>query len=102
MFAATPRTRLTPVTISTLLALAIACRGGDGSRTTTVAVGASVDTSRPSATGTTKATTAPAKVAAPVTYESAEAAYSAGRYPEAVELFTTYTERKPENPWGFY
>ncbi len=37
-----------------------------------------------------------------VTYEEAEAAYHAKCYDEAVDLFTLYTERKSENPWGYY
>jgi tetratricopeptide (TPR) repeat protein len=37
-----------------------------------------------------------------VTYEEAETAYNEGRYGDALELFTHYTERKSENPWGFY
>jgi Flp pilus assembly protein TadD len=37
-----------------------------------------------------------------VSYEDAEAAFNERRYNDAVELFTTYTERKSENPWGFY
>lgn len=37
-----------------------------------------------------------------VTYEEAEAAYHARCYDEAVDLFTLYTERKSENPWGYY
>lgn len=37
-----------------------------------------------------------------VTYEEAEAAYFAGRYEEAADLFARYTDRKPDNPWGFY
>lgn len=37
-----------------------------------------------------------------VTYEEAEAAFHERRYKEAVELFALYTERKSENPWGFY
>lgn len=37
-----------------------------------------------------------------VTYEEAEAAFNGGQYGEAVMLFTDYTGRKPENPWGFY
>jgi Flp pilus assembly protein TadD len=37
-----------------------------------------------------------------VTYEEAEAAFMAKDYDEAVSLFTRYTERKSENPWGFY
>ncbi len=37
-----------------------------------------------------------------VTYEEAEATYYEGNYPAAMELFTRYTERKSENPWGYY
>ena len=37
-----------------------------------------------------------------VTYEEAETAFAERRYDEAVELFTLYAERKPENPWGYY
>ena len=95
---ASPHVRLTLVAVSPLLVLALGC-GSDRTRTTTVATGASVDTASPSMT--TSAAT-PTKAPNVVSYESAEAAYSAGRYPEAMDLFTAYTERKPENPWGFY
>ncbi len=37
-----------------------------------------------------------------VTYEEAEAAYLERNYAQAASLFTRYTERKSENPWGFY
>jgi len=37
-----------------------------------------------------------------VMYEAAEAAYLERNYTEAASLFTRYTERKSENPWGFY
>jgi Flp pilus assembly protein TadD len=37
-----------------------------------------------------------------VTYEAAEAEFLAGRYGEAVVSFTRYTERIPDNPWGYY
>jgi tetratricopeptide (TPR) repeat protein len=37
-----------------------------------------------------------------VTYEEAEAAFFAKNYDQAVSLFTSYTERKSENPWGYY
>jgi Flp pilus assembly protein TadD len=37
-----------------------------------------------------------------VTYEQAEAAFFERNYEEAVTLFTSYTERKSENPWGYY
>lgn len=51
----------------------------------------------------TSAVTPPAPVPPrEVTYEEAEAAYRDGRYGEAVELFTAYSDRKYENPWGFY
>ena len=32
----------------------------------------------------------------------AESAFGDGRYPEAAQLFTAYTESNPENPWGYY
>ena len=35
-------------------------------------------------------------------YERAESAFRAGRYPEAAELFTAYTATHAENPWGHY
>ena len=38
----------------------------------------------------------------PVSYRVAEDAYQAGRFDEATELFTAYTTRQPENPWGHY
>lgn len=37
-----------------------------------------------------------------VTYDEAEAAFRGRRYTEAVQLFSTYVETKPENPWGHY
>jgi len=37
-----------------------------------------------------------------VSFEDAETAFHEKRYGDAVELFTRYTERKSENPWGFY
>jgi Flp pilus assembly protein TadD len=37
-----------------------------------------------------------------VTYEMAESAFLEGRYEEAERLFTGYTDRRPENAWGYY
>ncbi|NIO29765.1 MAG: tetratricopeptide repeat protein [Candidatus Latescibacteria bacterium] len=37
-----------------------------------------------------------------VTFEEAEAAFHEKRYDDAMELFTLYTDRKSENPWGYY
>jgi Flp pilus assembly protein TadD len=38
----------------------------------------------------------------PVTYDVAEAAFREGNYAEAVTLFTSYVEGKPDNAWGHY
>lgn len=38
----------------------------------------------------------------PVSYDVAEAAFREGRYGEAVVLFTSYVEGKPDNAWGHY
>jgi len=38
----------------------------------------------------------------PVSFESANAAFTEKRYDEALRLFTTYTTDKPDNVWGFY
>ncbi len=37
-----------------------------------------------------------------VTYDEAEVAFLGRNYTQAADLFTRYTERKAENPWGFY
>ncbi len=37
-----------------------------------------------------------------VSFEDAEAAYREGRYEDAVDLFTVYSERNPDNAWGHY
>lgn len=102
MLAPSPLTRLTLVTLSPLLALALGCSGEDATRTTTIAASASIDTSRPSATASASVTPDAPVPSKAVSYQDAEAAYSAKRYDEAAELFSAYTEKKPDNPWGFY
>ncbi len=98
MFA--PFNRISLVAVSPLLMLAIGCGDRDTARTTSVAGSVTVDSFVPSpATGSPTSVTVAPKV---VAYGDAESAYQAGRYDEAAQLFTTYTERKPENPWGFY
>jgi Flp pilus assembly protein TadD len=37
-----------------------------------------------------------------VTYGDAETVYRSGRYHDAMELFSVYVLRRPENPWGHY
>src|SRR5436190_925833 len=43
-----------------------------------------------------------ARVPQEVTYEIAERAFLDGRYDEAVDLFTRYTEKKLDNSFGHY
>jgi len=42
------------------------------------------------------------KVTGPVSYADGEAAYQAGRYVEATQVFEQYTTEKPNNPWGHF
>ena len=56
---------------------------------------------------TTPATEVPVQVDTPkvsvnVSFEEAEGAYKARRYGEAVQMFSAYVERRPENAWGQY
>ena len=37
-----------------------------------------------------------------VSYGDAETVYRAGKYHDAMELFSVYVLRRPENPWGHY
>lgn len=37
-----------------------------------------------------------------VTYKEAESVFLEKNYEEATELFTLYTDRRSENPWGYY
>jgi len=48
------------------------------------------------------ATPAPVVTPQEVTYEIAERAFLDGKYDEAVALFSAYTEKKPNNPFGHY
>jgi Flp pilus assembly protein TadD len=71
-----------------------------GKHTQTPATPPVVETAAaPTPAPTPAATPEPARE---VTYEDAEAAFLAGRYGEAVDGFTSYTERRPDNPWGHY
>lgn len=98
-----PLSRLSLVSVSPLLALAIGCGDGGTDHATTVAATVTVDTTTPPpSTASAAATVAPAPAAKAVSYSDAEAAYRAGHYSEAADLFGSYTGSKPENPWGFY
>lgn len=99
------RTRLSLIALSAFVPLAaIACGGADRDKpATTVASGATPQADSPNTTaaGTTTSAGASATVTT-ASYEDAEAAFRGGKYAEAADGFGAYTERKPENPWGFY
>jgi Flp pilus assembly protein TadD len=72
--------------------------------TPSTAVAQNETTPAPNPVETTEkaASTAKPAVVGEVTYEIAERAFLDGRYDEAVDLFTRYTERKPDNSFGHY
>jgi tetratricopeptide (TPR) repeat protein len=64
---------------------------------------ASTASSETSAVTTSGGTVTPQPVVSgPVSFTDAQAAYHAGRFEEAVTMFSAYTEQKPENGWGYY
>ena len=88
-----------PISALTLISFAAGCGGSDQTRTTSTSAGATPTVS--GASPTAEDTDAPAATT-PVSYAAAESAFGAGRYPEAIELFTAYTGARPENAWGHY
>jgi predicted Zn-dependent protease len=85
--------------ISTLILFAAGCGGSGQPKTTSTSAGA---TPTVSAASPTSAGAETPGVTTAVSYEKAESAFGAGRYPEAAELFTAYNTTHPENPWGHY
>jgi len=88
------RSRYPMLVVSILIPLAAACGRSGQPKTTSTSAGAT-----PTVSAT--ATEVPA-VATTASYEAAESAFGAGRYADAVELFTAYNTTHPENPWGQY
>ncbi|HEU4829807.1 MAG TPA: tetratricopeptide repeat protein [Gemmatimonadales bacterium] len=94
------RRRFPIVIVAALVPAAlIACGSGEPKPTTTSSAGASAPASTANTTAAAAITPAPSVA---IAYEDAEKAFRSGDYPEAVELFTAYTERRPENVWGHY
>jgi tetratricopeptide (TPR) repeat protein len=87
--------RFPMLVISTLIPFAAGCGVSDQAKTTSTSDGAT-----PTVSATVGAETPDAVPA--VSYETAESAFRAGRYPEAAELFAAYNVTHPENPWGHY
>jgi predicted Zn-dependent protease len=91
--------------VAVLAPLAAGC--GSKEKTTTPTTTISSGAVTPSATVSVQpessstigsVTRAPANVS----YADAETAFRHGRYTEATDLFTGFTEHNPENAWGFY
>ena len=88
---------LVPVLVLSVMSVAAGCGSSDQTKTTTSAG------TTPTVSGATPAvTTEEPVVATTVSYAAAESAFSKARYPEAIELFTTYVGANPENAWGHY
>lgn len=90
--------RLYLLALSAAIPLAVACRNSDRPQTTS----AGVNTPTVAADAGTETAATPPVAASPVSYEVAESAFAAGRYPEAAQLFTAYTASHADNPWGYY
>jgi predicted Zn-dependent protease len=96
------RSRSIPLfVLSALIPLVAACRS-DRSKTTSESSGASTPIVSAASTTGSSETTGSVSTVTPVSYEQAETAFGAGHYPEATQLFTSYTDSNPENPWGYY
>ena len=63
---------------------------------------ASVAVAGPEVTPVADSSTPTPTVTGPVTFDQANSAFREKQYEDAVQLFTAYTERRPENAWGFY
>ena len=87
------------------LAWAVAACGesGEGARpaVTTVAAATEPASPVPPPTAPEPAVDVPV-VPENVTYGDAETVYRSGKYHDAMELFSVYVLRRPENPWGHY
>jgi predicted Zn-dependent protease len=103
------RTRSFTFTGATLLVCALpvafGCTGDDGNSGAPVKEATAAATvATPAESVDTPVSPAPAETAVPVnvSFDEAHAAFTGGRYQEAVTLFTGYTANHPHNPWGFY
>jgi tetratricopeptide (TPR) repeat protein len=72
--------------------------------TTTISSGAVAPTATASSQpeSSTVGSAARAATSANASYADAETAFRHGRYTEATDLFTGYSEHNPDNVWGFY
>ena len=91
---------------SAVLPLALlACSDGGDAKTRTDTAGASpavVSEAGSPVTGSPEAIETRRDATDEVSYADAEETFNRGEYREAADLFSTYTERKSDNPWGHY
>ena len=89
------------IPVFALTAIVAAC--GRSDRPQTISTSAGANTPVVSGSSSVNDTAGETPVALPpVTYERAESVYGTGNYGEATQLFRSYTEANPENPWGHY
>jgi predicted Zn-dependent protease len=88
--------------LAVLIPFAAGCGRSDRPQTTSASAGGTTPTVSATSTTSSDTSTGVASEATPATYEHAESTFEAGRYPEAMQLFTSYTKSNPENPWGYY
>src|SRR6266536_354945 len=89
-----------------LVPFAAGCGGKEQTTTPTTTISSGAVTPSAASSGQPESSTvgsvARAATSANVSYTDAETAFRHGRYTEATDLFTGYTEHNPENVWGFY
>jgi Flp pilus assembly protein TadD len=90
--------RPTAVRILAVAAVILAACSKDRPKTSSESVGANT----PTLSGSVSTREAEAVTGAPVSYQSAEAAFNRRDYAQATQLYTAYTDSNPENPWGYY
>jgi predicted Zn-dependent protease len=89
-----------------LAPFAAGCGGKEQTTTPTTTISSGAVTPSAASSGQPESSTVGsvtrAATSANVSYTDAETAFRHGRYTEATDLFTGYTEHNPENVWGFY
>jgi Flp pilus assembly protein TadD len=94
--------RLTFAALALVMLYALACSGNKPKEGPATSTESPVSAATPTAPVPT-AEAGPTSVAVVnPSFEEARVAFTAGRYPEAVTLFTGYTSNHPHNPWGYY
>ncbi len=98
-------TRFSVLTAALLAPFAAGCGDRDNPSTATISAGAETPAAATAPeSGTLQPVAVPTVVeeSSPASYADAETAFHRGRYSEAAELFTSYTQSHPDNAWGHY